>query len=203
MFALGTKERLLFDLAYYTTQRRADLPRLGRQFLRKDRYGNDRLEFTQHKLRNKKPVTAFVPIFPELQSSLDAAQASGILGEMLFLVQQRHPGQPDKPHVEGSLGNMMQDAIRHLRANQGLREPFSLHGLRKAGVCRLILMDLSVHQIMAITGHRTAKEIDRYGRDYMRSLASEEGYQRYVAWRGRNKRFLDAEGGLFCQPALP
>src|SRR4051812_19595829 len=81
----------------YTTQRRADLPRLGRQFLRKDRYGNDRLEYVQHKLRNKKPVTAFVPIFPELQSSLDAAQASGILGEMLFLVQQRHPGQPDKP----------------------------------------------------------------------------------------------------------
>jgi integrase len=193
VFPLGTRERLLFDLAYYTTQRRADLPRLGRQFLQKDRYGNDRLVFVQHKLRNKKPVTAYVPIFPELQRSLDAAEAAGILGDLLYLVHEKGTGMaPDRPYAEGSLGNIMQDAIHEVMAKVGLKRRFSLHGLRKAGVCRLILMDLSIHQIMAITGHRTPKEIDRYGREYMRSLASEAGYQRYLDWRMKHEGELDA-----------
>jgi integrase len=193
-FKLGTKERLLFDLAYYTTQRRADLPRLGCLVLEKDRSGNDRLSFVQHKLRNKKPVTAYVPLFPELRRSLEAAKAADILGETLYLVHHKSgPNQPDRPYAEGSLGNMMQDAIKRLMAKTGMKKPFSLHGLRKAGVCRLIMMGLSVHQIMAITGHRTPKEIDRYGRDYMRSVASEQGYQQYLVWRTQNEALIDAD----------
>ncbi|MBM6594009.1 tyrosine-type recombinase/integrase [Microvirga pudoricolor] len=187
-FKLGTKERLLFDLAYYTTQRRADLPRLGHPVLEKDRSGNDRLSFVQHKLRNKKPVTAYVPQFPELRDSLEAAKEAGILGETFYLVHDKgNLSQPDRPYAEGSLGNMMQDAIKKLMLKTGMKRRFSLHGLRKAGVCRLIMMGLSVHQIMAITGHRTPKEIDRYGRDYMRSVASEQGYQRYLVWRAQNE----------------
>ena len=88
---------------------------------------------------------------------------------------------------------MMQDAIKKVMAKVSLNERFSLHGLRKAGVCRLIMHGLSVHQIMAITGHRTPKEIDRYGRDYMRSVASEQGYQRYLDWRARNEAYLDTD----------
>ncbi len=194
---LGTKERLLFDLAYYTTQRRADLPRLGRLLLEKDRSGNDRLSFVQHKLRNKKPVTAYVPLFPELRQSLEAAREAGILGETLYLVHDK--SQPDSAGSalrEGSLGNMMQDAIKTLMAKTGMKKPFSLHGLRKAGVCRLIMMGLSVHQIMAITGHRTPKEIDRYGRDYIRSVASEQGYQRYLVWRAQNEALIEADSRL-------
>ncbi len=194
VFVQGTKERLLFDLAYFTTQRRADLPRLGRQFLEKDKRGNDRLVFVQHKLRNKKPVRAYVPIFPELQQSLHEARRSGILGGLLYLVHdKRSQTDPDRAYSEGSLGNMMQDAIKKVMAETGLEEPFSLHGLRKAGVCRLIMHGLSVHQIMAITGHRTPKEIDRYGRDYMRSVASEQGYQSYVEWRARNEGHLSQD----------
>jgi integrase len=193
-FKLGTKERLLFDLAYYTTQRRADLPRLGRLLLGWDRAGNERLSFVQHKLRNKKPVTAYVPLFPELRRSLEAAKEAGILGETLYLVHDKiGPTQPDRPYAEGSLGNMMQDAIKRLMAKTGMKKPFSLHGLRKAGVCRLIMMGLSVHQIMAITGHRTPKEIDRYGRDYMRSVASEQGYQRYLVWRAQNEAVIEQD----------
>ncbi|GEO14062.1 hypothetical protein MAE02_17580 [Microvirga aerophila] len=193
-FKLGSKERLLFDLAYYTTQRRADLPRLGRLVLEKDRNGNDRLSFVQHKLRNKKPVRAYVPLFPELRQSLEAAKEAGILGETLYLVHDKiSPTQPDRPYAEGSLGNMMQDAIKKLTAKTGIKKSFSLHGLRKAGVCRLIMMGLSAHQIMAITGHRTPWEIDRYGRDYMRSVASEQGYQRYLTWRAQNEAVIEAD----------
>ena len=190
---LGTRARLLFDIAYYTTQRRADLPRLERQFIRKDRQGNERLVFVQHKLRNTDPVTAYVPLFPELQESLEAASRAGILGNMLYLVHpKRSPLAPDRAYREGSLGNLMQEAVRAAMVGVGLPTRFSLHGLRKAGVCRLILADLTVHQIMAITGHRTPDEIDRYGREYMRSAAAEAGYQQYLRWRERNQVALGA-----------
>ena len=38
----------------------------------------------------------------------------------------------------------------------------SAHGLRKAGSTRLAALGASDREIMAITGHQTAKEVDRY-----------------------------------------
>jgi hypothetical protein len=46
---------------------------------------------------------------------------------------------------------------------------------------------------MAIAGRRTPKEIDRYGRDYMGSVASEQGYRRYLVWRAQNGAVIDAD----------
>jgi integrase len=40
----------------------------------------------------------------------------------------------------------------------------SSHGLRKAGSARLAELGASDREIMAITGHQTAKEVDRYTR---------------------------------------
>jgi hypothetical protein len=82
----GTLARLVMELAYNLTARKSDIPRLGRQFLQKDRQGRDVLVYWQHKGRNHNPVKVYQPIFPELQEQLDAARASGLLGGMLFLV---------------------------------------------------------------------------------------------------------------------
>lgn len=40
----------------------------------------------------------------------------------------------------------------------------SSHGLRKAAAARLAEMGCSDREIMSITGHRTASEVDRYTR---------------------------------------
>ncbi len=78
----------------------------------------------------------------------------------------------------------MQDWIDEALAKAGLEHPhgpsgYSLHGLRKSGVCGLILRGVRDREIMAITGHRDPREIDLYGREYMRSLGAEAAFDQW------------------------
>jgi integrase len=181
---LGTLARLVFDIALYTTARKADITRLNAGMIRKDRRGRDTLVYVAHKLSAKRPVRVFQPIFPELQASLDAARASGVLGEMLFIVQKKHPGRPEKGFSPDTIANYMQDWVDEALTKAGLEHPrgptgYSLHGLRKSGVCGLILRGVRDREIMAITGHRDPREIDLYGREYMRSLGAEAAFDQW------------------------
>ena len=51
-----------------------------------------------------------------------------------------------------------------------------LHGLRKSATETLAELGLTNHQIMAITGHTTLKEVDRYTKDAERRRMAESGY---------------------------
>jgi integrase len=151
---IGTRARLTLAVALYTTQRRGDLARLGTHLER-----NGLLVVEQEKNRRRKPITAFVPIAPTLREIIDASPT----GARYYIVQEH----VDRPYTKESLGNRFKEwcveaALPHC----------SLHGLRKAGVIRLIQEDFTPHQIMAVTGHRTLKEIDRYARDYLREQAA-------------------------------
>ena len=159
---IGTRARLALALALYTTQRRGDVARLGRHLER-----NELLIIEQEKNRRRKPVTAFVPIAPTLRKIIDASPT----GEIYYLVQER----ADRPYRKESLGNR----FKEWSLAAGLPH-CSLHGLRKAGVVRLIQENLTPHQIMAISGHRTLKEIDRYAREYLRQEAAEQILNRWL-----------------------
>ena len=159
---IGTKARLTLALALYGAQRRGDLVRLG-----KDLERNGLLVFEQEKNRRRAPVTAFVPIAPTLRAIIDASPT----GESYYIVQDRC----DRPYSKESLGNKFKEWC----VEAGLPH-CSLHGLRKAAVVRLIQEDFTPHAIMAVTGHRTLKEIDRYARDYLRQQAAEQILSRWL-----------------------
>jgi hypothetical protein len=184
----GTLARLVMELAYNLTARKSDIPRLGRQFLQKDRQGRDVLVYWQHKGRNHNPVKVYQPIFPELQEQLDAARASGLLGEMLFLVQaQSLPGQ-EKGYSEDTLANYMQDWVKVAMQHAGIGPPpgskgYSLHGLRKAGICNLIERGIPDRWIMAISGHRDPRMIDLYGEEMERAWNAEGAFDIYLRKR--------------------
>ena len=76
---IGTKARLALALLLYTGQRRSDLVRFGRQHVR-----DGWLKFTQHKNRNRSPVSLELPILPELQSVIDRSP----VGDLTFLVTE-------------------------------------------------------------------------------------------------------------------
>jgi integrase len=152
---VGTRARLTLALALYTTQRRGDVVQLGRHLEREGL-----LVIEQEKNRRRRPVTAFVPIAPILRQLIDASPT----GEKYYLVQER----ADRPFKKESLGNRFKEWC----LEAGLPH-CSLHGLRKAGVVRLIQEDFTPHQVMAVSGHRTLKEIDRYTREYLRQQAAE------------------------------
>lgn len=176
----GTLARLAFELALFTTARKSDLPRLGTQFLKKDRKGRDTLVYWQHKNRNRKPVKVFQPIFPELHGALDEARKAGILGQDLYLVQK--PGTVrEKAYGADTLGNYMQDWVDAALGHVGREHPpgpkgYSLHGLRKSGICMLIIAGVPDRWIMAISGHRDPRMIDTYGREYMREFGAEGAF---------------------------
>ncbi len=176
----GTLARLVFELALYTTARKSDIPRLGSQYIQKDRKGRDTLVYIQHKNRNKNPVKVYQPIWPELREAITDAQTAGILGGMIYVVQK--PGTArEKGYSEDTLANYMQAWVDAALAHAGKEHPpgkngYSLHGLRKAGICNLILKGVPDRWIMAISGHRDPRQITLYGRQYMREFGAEGAF---------------------------
>ncbi|WP_222435323.1 tyrosine-type recombinase/integrase [Puniceibacterium confluentis] len=53
-----------------------------------------------------------------------------------------------------------------------------LHRLRKAAAARLAELGCSEHEIMAITGHRTSKEVTRYTRAARQKTRAERALRR-------------------------
>lgn len=142
---IGTKARLAFGLLFYLAQRRSDIILMGRQHVRKGV-----LHFTQFKGRNRNPITLDLPIPHDLQVIIDATEC----GDMTFLVTEF-----GKPFSAKGFGNRM----RKWCDQAGLPECTS-HGLRKARASRMADRGATGHQIKAITGHQTLKEVDRYTR---------------------------------------
>jgi site-specific recombinase XerD len=162
-YPVGTKERLAFELLYWTGQRRGDIVRLGRLLLRDALW-----EFTQDKnARTPSATTAYVPMFPELAQVLDASRAAGVLGANIYL--QNAYG---RPFTKESFGNWFRDVC-----NRAGLQQCSAHGLRKAFVVNMIHKGMSPQRIMSITGHRTQKEFDRYAREFLRREAALQAYE--------------------------
>jgi len=159
---VGTKARLALALLLYTAQRRSDIVQFGRQHVR-----DGWLTFTQQKNRRRKPVRLSIPIVPELQRILDATPSGGLT----FLTTE-HGGA----YTADSFGNRFRAWCREA----GLPH-CSAHGLRKAAATRLAEMGCTPHEIMAVTGHRTLKEVDRYTREAAQRLLAASAFDRLRA----------------------
>ena len=134
--------------------------RLGRQHV-KDGW----LSFTQHKNRNRKPVKVEIPITPALKTIIDASPC----GSLAFLVTDH--GRPFSS--SNSFGNKFRDWC-----DQAGLPHCSAHGLRKAAAARLAELGASDREIMAVTGHQTSKEIDRYTRGMRRKVLARSAMDR-------------------------
>lgn len=88
-----------------------------------------------------------LPVIPEMQRIIDAMPDTGETWPMT---------QFGKPFTSNGFGNWFHDRC----VEAGV--PGGAHGLRKAAASRLAEMGCTDREIMAITGHKTTKEIDRY-----------------------------------------
>jgi integrase len=138
--AIGTKPRLALALALYTGQRRGDLVRMGRQHIH-----NGAIEVRQEKTR----AILEIPLHPALVAVIEATTS-----DRLMLLTTK-TGKAYAP-------NDLSDEFRLWCDTAGLPAECSLHGLRKAAARRLAEAGCSAHEIAAITGHKTLKEIERY-----------------------------------------
>jgi integrase len=137
---IGSRERLAFALGLHTGQRRGDVVRMGRQHVR-----GDLIHITQQKTGK----ALAIPIHPDLQAILATVPAT----QMIFMQTLR--GRPFDPHAFTAWFAKACDAA-------GLPSVCTFHGLRKAACRRLAEAGCTVHEIAAISGHATLKEVERY-----------------------------------------
>jgi integrase len=136
---IGSKARLAFSLLLHTAQRRGDVVRMGWQHIH-----SDAIAVRQEKTN----APLLIPIHPELSRALAAVPRSNLP----FLVTER-----GAPFTSAGFGNWFRD-----RCNEaGLRQ-CSAHGLRKCAATRLADLGCSLHQIMAVTGHKSMSSVAPY-----------------------------------------
>lgn len=141
-YPIGTRERLGFDLALYTAQRRSDVCFMGPQHIEG---GKIRVK----QLKTEK--TLMIPIHPKLAKSIAACKT----GHLAFIVSERNA-----PYTKESFGMWFGDACAAI----GIKG-YRLHGLRKAASRRMAELGLSNQLIKSITGHTSDSEVARYTRD--------------------------------------
>ena len=102
-------------------------------------------------VQDKTGVKVWIPMHPDLK----AIMASTPMSKGALIKTKDGVGYTDK-----GLANFMADAIDATV----LPERCVTHGLRKAAARLLAEAGCSAHQIMAITGHKTLAEVERYTR---------------------------------------
>jgi len=137
--AIGSRARLAFALLLYTGQRRSDVVRMGRQHIR-----DGFLHFRQLKTGTELSIP--------VHADLEAIIAESAAGQMTFLTTDF-----GKPFSAAGFGNWFREQcdmanLRHCSA----------HGLRKAAARQLAEAGCTEHEIAAITGHASLREIARY-----------------------------------------
>lgn len=140
---LGSMARLAFALMLYTGARREDAVRFGPAHIK-----NGRLRYRQAKNEHRQITDIDIPVHPTLARTI-AASPTGI---RTFLLNEN--GLPMIP-------NRLSKRMRIWCDAAGLPD-CSSHGLRKATAARLAEAGATPHEIMAVTGHRSLEEVERY-----------------------------------------
>jgi integrase len=152
---IGSKARLALGLLLYTSWRREDAVRLGPQHIRLTELAagtlQNRIVYTQAKNEDREPVEMDIPLHPELNKIMEATPS----GHLTFLVTEF-----GKPYTANGFGNRFKDWCR-----QANLPHCTAHGLRSAAAKLLAEHGATPHEIMAITGHQTLEEVDRYTKE--------------------------------------
>lgn len=174
----GTKERLAFDLFLHTGQRIGDVAAMMRNHIRD---GAIRV------VQEKTGADLSVPIHPQLRASLAAVPSTGLA------LLQRQTGQP---YTKNGLDNW----FRRKREAAGIAPGLSPHGLRKAAGRRLAEAGATAHEIMAVLGHKTLKEVQRYTADADQKRNAAAAMSKLQ--RTQNEHYLSsAEAGVSSEEA--
>jgi integrase len=125
--------------------------------------------------QSKTGAMVTVPIVRELRAALDLCPHD----RLTFIV-----GAGARPLGAESLGAEFRVWLR----KAGIPDRLALHGLRKAAARRLAEAECTPHEIMAVTGHKTLSEIERYTRGVANARLAESGMGKVVAMFGKKEK---------------
>jgi integrase len=137
---IGTQERLVMEFALETASRRGEVVRLGPQHVKNGRIRIERTHGSED---------VDIPMSQELQAACDAMPKL----HLTYITTAY-----GKPRSKYGLGN----DFAKWATEAGLPARCRLHGLKKGGMRRLAEAGNTAHELMAISGHKTLSEVQRY-----------------------------------------
>lgn len=148
-YALGTNERLAYELLLQAGQSKCDMIRMGRQHIR-----NGMLSMR----RKKTGVPFHVEVTPELQAAIKAMPPSE---HLTFLVTEQ-----GKPFTAAGFGNWFRQVCNEAglprRDDETGKPRCTSHGLRKVAASRLAARGGTTTELKATFGWKTSSEADLY-----------------------------------------
>jgi integrase len=167
----GTVAHRAVTLMLYTGAARVDAVKLGPMNLR-----GDRLEYRRQKTAKTSGVLVSIPLHPDL-----AAVLAELPNDRPFLATAY-----GKSRSPDGLGNLM----REWCDKAGLAK-CSSHGLRKACARRLAEAGASAHEIMAVTGHKTLAEVERYTASALREGMADAAFSKLLSRPNREQTVVN------------
>lgn len=152
-YKTGTRERLAFELLYWTGARRSDVVKMGRQ--------NVADGFLTYRA-GKTGEVIVIPVSADLQAAIDAMPMSN----MTFILTEAGSG-----FTGNGFGNWWRDKCRAA----GLPGQTSPHTLRKALLTRMADNGATAHEIMAVSGHQNVAEVQTYTKRADRKRLAQSG----------------------------
>jgi enterobacteria phage integrase len=169
---VGTKERRAFALMLYTGQRRSDVHRMT---------WADVSERTIRVVQQKTGRKLTIPLHRELLTALAGAER-----EYVMIINTDY----GKPFTVDGFSQWLRSAI----TAAGLPLDCQPHGLRKAAGRRLAEAGCSAHEIMAVLGHKTLSEAERYTREADQTRLATEAMMKLEGRRANRFTQTDSAG---------
>lgn len=169
----GTTERLIYELALGTGQRRGDIAKMTWADIK-----NGKVYVCQEKTGAK----LWIRCHPSLSDELGRTA-------------KRHSVIVSTPTGRGYTADYLGVSFAGAIDAAGLPEACVLHGLRKTAARRLAEAGCSERQIMAVTGHKSAKEVDRYTRDADQEVQADAAIQKRIEHEIRSTRVYPFKKG--------
>jgi integrase len=178
---LGTQQRLVMEFALETASRKGEVVRLGPQHVRNGRIRIERTHGSED---------VDIPISPQLQAACDAMPKS----HLTYIVTIY-----GKPRSKYGLGN---DFAQWATA-AGLPPRCRLHGLKKSAMRRLAEAGNTAHELMAISGHKTLTEVQRYTAAADKKRLAESGMAKMRQGTKRDETYTNIGPPLHKQSNKP
>jgi integrase len=169
---LDSKQRLAFALMLYTGQRRSDVHRMT---------WTDLTEGTIRVAQQKTNRKLSIPLHRDLRLVL-----AGVARDHVTILNTKY----GKPFTVAGFSQWLRRAI----TETGLPLDCQPHGLRKAAGRRLAEAGCSASEIMAVLGHKTLAEAERYTRDADQMRLAAEAMTKLEGRSANRIAQTDAEG---------